>query len=96
MVLAGDCNMSMSSVAYYTLLANGLHDGRKVAADTISEGSYNAWDRTDSKKYALGDYIFTGDGVQVEVFDILFNEDFDSNSGKHFSDHSPLVAQIKY
>lgn len=95
-VLGGDCNMSMTSVAYYTLVGNGLHDARKIAGDTTADGSYTAWDRTDVSKYALGDYIFAGDGVKVEKFSVLHQEDMDTASGKHISDHSPLVAQIKY
>ena len=95
-ILGGDCNMSMTSVAYYTLVGNSLHDARKIAGDTTADGSYNAWDRTDVSKYALGDYIFAGDGVKVEKFSVLHQEDMDTASGKHISDHSPLVAQIKY
>ena len=95
-ILGGDLNMSATSTAYYTMVGNGVSDIRKVAAETTTVGSFNDWDRTQESKYALGDYLFMSAGIQADSFAVLYEKDVDEDTGKHISDHSPLVTMIQY
>ena len=95
-VLGGDCNMSMTSTAYYTMVSNGVLDVRSAAPVSTSYGSYSAWTRTEPAKFALGDYLFMTEDMGADSFSVLYEADWDADSAKHLSDHSPLVAVIKY
>lgn len=95
-ILGGDCNMSTTSTAYYTVVGNGVLDVSEAAETTVAYGSYNKWNRTDPATFAKGDYLFVSDDVTAESYRVLYQEDVDSATGKHISDHSPLEATIYY
>ena len=94
-VVGGDFNMAADSEAYSNLVSGGVRDIR-ATVNPGAGGSYNAWTRTE--KFALGDYLFMGEGVNAVSFQVV-SDDVDARSdGKfiHISDHSPIVAQIMY
>lgn len=95
-VLGGDCNMSMTSTAYYTMVGNGCLDVRYQASVTESIGSYNAWTRTDESKYSLGDYVFVTEGMGAASFDVVSSDWADDAKTMHLSDHCPIVVSVKY
>ncbi len=95
-VLGGDMNMAVGSTAYSTLVSNGLCDARYNAGSTTSVGTYNAWNRTDPSKFAMGDYIFLADGMGAASFTVITDDWADEAKTLHASDHSPVVAVISY
>ena len=94
-ILGGDLNMAVGSTAYTTIAGNGYQDICKAAAVSDECGSYNAWDRIDRTKYAFGDYLFMDEGTTASSYKVIDDIDPD-NSKVHISDHSPIIAEIKY
>lgn len=92
-VMGGDWNMQRKDVAYSTVVGNGYGDAQKEAANTTSQGSYNAWTR-EPTKFGFGDYIFANEDVVLQTYKVY--DDKDSASGKYLSDHSPIIANIQY
>ncbi len=95
-VLGGDMNMAKGSTAYNTVVTNGMGDSRYHATTTTGTGTYNAWDRTDPAKFAMGDYIFIADGMSASVFQVITDDWANEEKTMHASDHSPVIAQIGY
>lgn len=95
-IIGGDWNMAESSVAYSTVVGNGLLDGRYVADAGSSVGSYNAWTRTNPGSYAKGDYIFLAEGMKSESFTVVTDDWANEEKTLHVSDHCPLIAKINY
>ena len=91
-VVGGDWNMNAACTAYHTIAGNGFMEIRKCAADTVSGGAYNAWNRTSG--YTLGDYLFMAEGMGANKYEVV--EELDSESGYHLSDHCPIKAKITY
>jgi len=92
-IIGGDWNMQRGQTAYTTVTGNGYGDIQKEAATTTTQGSYNAWDREEAK-FGFGDYWFMSDDVEATLYDVV--DDYDSDSGKYLSDHSPIIAEIQY
>lgn len=92
-VMGGDWNMQRGQTAYTTITGNGYGDIQKEAATTTTQGSYNAWDR-EVAKFGFGDYWFMSDDVEAILYEVV--DDYDSDSGKYLSDHSPIIAEIQY
>ena len=92
-VMGGDWNMQRSHTAYATISGNGYVDAQKQAADTTTQGSYNAWNREPSK-FGFGDYLFMNSDVTATKYEVV--NDYDLDAAKYLSDHSPIVAEIKY
>ena len=95
-VLVGDWNSYAGTDGYSTIVDNGYLDARVVGQDADQSGSYNAWTRTNASTFAKGDHIAVSPLCTVTVFDVLTDEDVDSVTGYHLSDHSPLIATIRY
>ncbi len=95
-VLGGDMNMAAGSTAYSTVVSNGLSDARHNAGTTTGVGTYNAWDRTDPAKFAMGDYIFFADGMSASSFQVITDDWANEEKTLHASDHSPVVTVIGY
>ena len=92
-VFGGDMNATETSVAHKTMLQT-VRDIR-TTINPGAPGTYNAWDRTDSGKFARGDYLFMTENVNASSF-VVITSDVDAETGLHISDHSPIVAQISY
>ncbi len=95
-VIGGDFNMRRSDEAYGILTDGGLTDV-KQKINPNSVGTYNDWDRVESK-FADGDYLFTAGSVNAVSYRVI-TEDLDTrNDGLtvHISDHCPIVMQIYY
>lgn len=95
-VVGGDWNMSASSTGYYTVVGNGLADVRKHAAATTDIGSYNAWNRVDENKYAMGDYLFMAEGMTAKTFTVVSDDWASDEKTMHISDHCPIVVEVSY
>ena len=95
-VFGGDMNMQRSHVAYTTITGNGLGDAQKEAAtDKVNgQGSYNSWNRVPAK-FGYGDYLFVNKDVTVDTYDVYNDVDPDQ-AGIYITDHSPIIAEIKY
>ena len=95
-VFGGDMNMQRSHVAYTTIAGNGLGDAQKEAAtDKVNgQGSYNSWNRVPAK-FGYGDYLFVNKDVIVDTYDVYNDVDPDQ-AGIYITDHSPIIAEIKY
>ena len=92
--MGGDWNMQREHVAYSTIISNGFGDAKLEAAQTTNRNSYNAWNREVSK-FGVGDFLFGNDDIEFAVYDVI--DDIDpEGSGNYISDHSPIVADIKY
>jgi len=93
-IMGGDWNMQREHVAYSTIISNGFGDAKLEAAQTTNRNSYNAWNREVSK-FGVGDFLFGNDDIEFAVYDVI--DDIDpEGSGNYISDHSPIVADIKY
>ena len=92
-VLGGDWNMQRTDAAYSTIISNGFGDAKLEATQTTDKNSYNDWDR-EVAKFGVGDFLFGNDDVEFTVYDVI--DDKDAESGYYISDHSPIMAQIKY
>ena len=95
-VIVGDWNSYNGTDGYSTIISNGYQDLRKIAETADSCGSYNAWTRTDTSKFSFGDHIVANGLCTAILYDVLTDEDVDSATGYHISDHSPLYAEIRY
>lgn len=93
-IIGGDWNMAVGSVAYNTVLAEGMRDIR-TTINPKATGSFNDWTRTDPSKFSMGDYLFMTETVNTSEFRVMTN-DVDSATGIHISDHCPIVAEIAY
>ena len=97
MVLGGDFNMAVGSVAYNNLIAGGFTDIR-ATVNPGAGGSYSDWDR-EQNKFAMGDYLFMSRNVNAQTYAVITNDlDSGREDGKivHISDHCPIVALITY
>ncbi len=96
-VIGGDMNMGVHSDAYQALTAGGIVDAR-LWINPKAGGSYSDWDREESK-FAMGDYLFVGGGVNAESYQVITG-DLDTgredNKTVHISDHCPIVMEICY
>ena len=95
-IIVGDWNSYNGTDGYSTIIGNGYQDLRKIAQTADSCGSYNAWSRTDTSKFSFGDHIVANGLCTATLYDVLTDEDVDSATGYHISDHSPLYAEIQY
>lgn len=96
-VLGGDFNMAVGSVAYNNLIAGGFTDIR-ATVNPGAGGSYSDWDR-EQNKFAMGDYLFMSRNVNAQTYAVITNDlDSGREDGKivHISDHCPIVALITY
>ncbi len=96
-VLGGDLNAAVNSQAYKALVDGGMFDAR-LWMNFKAGGSYNDWDREESK-FAMGDYLFAGFGVNAESYRVITEDvDADREDGKtvHVSDHCPIIMEILY
>ena len=96
-VLGGDFNMAVGSVAYNNLIAGGYADIR-ATVNPGAGGSYSDWDR-EQNKFAMGDYLFMSRNVNAQTYVVITNDtDGGREDGKivHISDHCPIVALITY
>ena len=97
-VIGGDFNISASSAAYAILTEGGLKDIR-ASVNPAASGSYNAWDRTDPGKFAMGDYLFMTGDVNAITYQVLTDDlDTGRTDGKtvHISDHCPIVSKLLF
>ncbi len=93
-IMGGDWNMQRGSVAYTTIVSNGYGDAKKEAADSQDKNSYNAWNRTEDK-FGVGDFLFGNTSIDFAKYYVINDIDPDG-TGFYISDHSPIVADIKY
>ncbi len=93
-IMGGDWNMQRESVAYTTIISNGYGDAKIEAADSDGKNSYNAWNRPVSG-FGVGDFLFGNARVDFVKYYVIDDIDPDG-SGNYVSDHSPIVADIKY
>lgn len=92
-VIGGDWNVSdLTSTMYKNITGNGFLDVRLCADLIDGSGTYNAWSRTGN--FTLGDYVFIADGMTASSYTVV--DDYDTESGLHLSDHSPIRAVINY
>ena len=95
-VIVGDWNSYEGTDGYSTFMDNGYQDLREIAKDADTCGTYTAWTRTNPSKFAKGDHIAVSEQCTATVYDVLYQEDVDSATGYHLSDHTPLLGVIRY
>lgn len=93
-IMGGDWNMQREHVAYKTIISNGYVDAKKEATVTTDRNSYNAWNR-DVSKFGVGDFLFGNGNIRFDAYSVIDDLDPDG-SGFYISDHSPIIADIKY
>lgn len=95
-VIVGDWNSYEGTDGYSTFMDNGYQDLREIAKDADTCGTYTAWTRTNPSKFAKGDHIAVSEQCTATVYDVLYQEDVDSATGYHLSDHTPMLGVIRY
>ena len=95
-VIVGDWNSYAGTDGYSTFIDNGYQDLREIAEDADTCGTYTAWTRTDPTKFSKGDHIVASAQCTATLYDVLYEEDVDSASGYHLSDHTPMLGVIRY
>ncbi len=93
-IMGGDWNMQRGQVTYSTIISNGFGDAKLDAAASTGKNSYNAWNR-EPTKFGVGDFLFGNKDITFATYDVVNDIDPDG-SGYYISDHSPIVADIKY
>lgn len=93
-ILTGDFNAEPSSEVIAHVTRSGLlHDARAVAAQVAGTSwSFSDFGAIPEAERPLIDYIFTGDGVVVDRYEVLP----DTLDGGYVSDHAPVMAAIRF
>lgn len=95
-VIVGDWNSYAGTDGYSTFINNGYQDLREIAQEADTCGTYTAWTRTNPSTFAKGDHIVASEQCTATLYDVLYEEDIDSATGYHLSDHTPMMGIIRY
>ena len=93
-ILTGDLNVPPEAEAVQTLLADGfIADARTISNFVYGPNwSFHDFGRTPLAERKRIDYIFVGEGIQVNKYACI-SETLDSI---FLSDHNPVLAQIQF
>jgi len=91
-ILTGDFNLTMDSVAYQKLVKNPamkMVDASTNNTFTENDHTFNGWGKGDFKP--IIDYIFTSQNMSAIEYEIFTKK----MSGVYISDHYPVISKLK-